>query len=479
MELKAQLLQQQKLVMTMQMRQAIQVLQLNNQEIEQLIDEELLANPALEENAFVETMSESEISAQQDLKKLQKELMEERNHQSEDDGGLWEAILQGTHRDVGEGRGSGYIYQDLPPIEANHSVSNTLAEELLQQLQLEYCTEAERRAAEFIIGNLDHRGYLDCTYFEVQKHMGVAEEDVEGAILLIREFDPIGCGARSVQECLQFQAEILYPEDPFFVDIILHHLKDLQTRNYTKIADAMDMDEEDVEEYHKMLKQMEPYPARPYDDTPEQVVTPDIKVMKVGDEWQVLSEDHGIPRIRVHHILQKMKDAESATKDSDKKFLEERLRSAKFLLESLHHRERTIIRVMESILRRQMTFFEYGVEYLRPMVLRDIALDLDVHESTVSRITNGKYVETPFGLLELKYFFNSSIRQIGGLDLASEAVKAKIKALVAKENPKKPYSDKKICDVLAEEGIDLARRTVTKYREAMNIPSSRERKARS
>jgi RNA polymerase sigma-54 factor len=479
MELKAQLLQQQKLVMTMQMRQAIQVLQLNNQEIEQFIEEELLSNPAIEEHAIVETMSEAEVSAQQDLQKLQGELLEERNHQGEDDGGLWEAILSGAHRDVGGGSRSGFIYNDLPPIETNHSVSSTLLEELLAQLRLEFCTDEERRAAEFIIGNLDHRGYLDCTYLEVQKHMNVELDDVEGAILLLRELDPIGCGARSLQECLQFQVEILFPEDPFFVDIIHSHLHDFKKRTYQKIADAMDMDIEDVEEYHKMLQELEPHPGRPYDDTPDQVITADIKVMKVGEEWQILSEDRGIPRLRVNQLLQKMKMAVESTSDKDKKFLEERVRSAKFLLESLHHRERTIVRVMESILRRQLEFFEYGVEYLRPMVLRDVALDIEVHESTVSRISNGKYAETPFGLLEIKYFFNSSIRQIGGLDLASVAVKAKIKNVIAKENPKKPYSDNKICKILAEEGISLARRTVTKYREAMHISSSRERKDRS
>ena len=189
MELKAQLLQQQKLVMTMQMRQAIQVLQLNNQEIEQLIEEELLSNPAIEENAIRETMSEEEISAQHDLQVLQSELLEERNHQQGDDNGLWEAILSGEHRDIGKGSRRGYIFEDIPPIETNHSVSSTLLEELLDQLRLEYCTDEERRAAEFIIGNLDHRGYLDCTYHEVQKHMDVELDDVEGAILIIREMN--------------------------------------------------------------------------------------------------------------------------------------------------------------------------------------------------------------------------------------------------------------------------------------------------
>ena len=479
MELKAQLLQQQKLVMTMQMRQAIQVLQLNNHEIEQLIEEELLSNPAIEENAAKETMTEAEISAQQDLQVLQSELLEETNHAQVDAGGLWEAILSGEHRDVGQGRGRGFIYDEIPPIEANYSVSSTLLDELLAQLRLEYCTDEERRAAEFIIGNLDHRGYLDCTYLEVQKHMDVELEDVEGAILLVRELEPIGCGARSLQECLQFQVEILHPEDPFFVEIVTAHLNSLKRKAYHIIAAAMDMDEEDVEEYHKMLQELEPHPGRPYDDTPEQVITADVKVMKVGEEWQVLTENHGVPRLQVNRLLQKMKMAQGAKNAEDRRFLEDNLRSAKFLLESLHHRERTIVRVMDSILRRQLEFFEYGVEYLRPMVLRDVALDIDVHESTVSRISNGKYVETPFGLLELKYFFNSSIRQIGGLDLASEAVKAKIKALISKENKKKPYSDNKICIILAEEGIALARRTVTKYREAMNIQSSRARKDRS
>ena len=228
-----------------------------------------------------------------------------------------------------------------------------------------------------------------------------------------------------------------------------------------------------------MLKKIEPYPARPYDDTPKQIALPDVKVMKIDDEWQVISEDDGIPKIQVNQLYKQMKLQEDASSDQDKKFIEERIRSAQFLLESLHRRTRTIVRVMESILRRQLEFFEHGVERLRPMVLRDVAQDIEVHESTVSRISNGKFVETPFGLFELKYFFNSSISQIGGLDLASEAVKARIRTIIQEEDKKKPYSDSKICTLLEAKGITLARRTVTKYREAMNIPSSRERKERT
>ena len=478
MELKPQLLQQQKLVMTMQMRQAIQVLQLNNIEVDQLIEEELLADPALEEGLQVETLRPEEITQQQELQELQKELLEERNDHLESDG-LWEAILNREHTDVGKRPRNGYIYNELPAIESNHSASASLIEDLMSQLRLEYCTDGERIAAECIIGNLDHRGYLDCTYHEIQKLTDVDMDDIEGAILIIRELEPVGCGARSLSECLLFQVELQYPEDPFFPIIVQKHLKDIQKRAYHKVAQALDMDIEDVEEYHKMLAKLEPRPARAYDDTPDQIATPDVKVLKIDDEWRVISDDDGLPKVRINQLYKQMQLQQQAASENDKKFIEERLRSAKFLLESLHHRSRTIVRVMESIVRRQLEFFEYGIEHLRPMVLRDVAQDIDVHESTVSRISNGKFVETPKGLLEIKFFFNSSISQIGGLDLASEAVKARIKGIVSAENPKKPYSDSKICTLLEAQGIILARRTVTKYREAMNIPSSRARKERS
>ncbi|MEC7984415.1 MAG: RNA polymerase factor sigma-54 [Myxococcota bacterium] len=478
MELRPQLQQQQKLVMTLQMRQAIKLLQLNNQELIQSIEEELLSNPSLEEDAKIETMSEAEIARQQDLLQLQKELTEERNHTAESDT-LWESLLENDQRDqssVHNMRG-GFIYNELPPIEANHSVSATLAEELLDQLRMEYCTEDERLAAEFIIGNLDHRGYLDCSYDEIQRILRIDMDDIEGAVLMIREFEPIGCGARSLEECLAFQAEIKYPEDPFFVPLIHNHLKFLQKRSYKKIAAAMDMDVEDVEEYHQMLKEFEPYPGRAYDSTPDQSIIPDIKIMQIDEEWRVLSNDDGIPRLRINQLFQKMKMHKEAHSSADKRFLEEKIKAAKFLMENIHKRERTIVRVMEAILVRQLEYFEYGPEYLRPMILRDVADDIGVHESTVSRITNGKYVETPRGVLELKYFFSSSISQVGGLDLASEAVKVKIKKLIAGESQKKPYSDNALVKLLAAGGIKIARRTVTKYREAMNIPSSRDRKA--
>ena len=474
MEIRAQLKQQQKLVMTVQMRQVFKLLQMNSIELDQALDELLAENNSLELQEDGITLSESEIRLLHKENLIKQDQDEQQNGCQENDE-LWTALLESDLRNeasVHNMRG-GYIYNDLPPIESNLSSSPLLTEHLMDQFRLEFCTDGEKEAGIFILGNLDHRGYLDCTYEEIMQQVGVELDDVEGAILIIRELEPLGCAARDLIECLCFQAQVRYPEDPFFSDLITNHLKDFKRKSYQKISDATDIHPEDVEEYHKMLKEFEPCPGRAFIDNPDQTIIPDIKVLKVGDDWQVVSAESGLPKLKISSFYQSLLKKAVGT---DKKFAEDKMRSAKFLLESIYKRERTIVQVMESILMRQMDFFENGIEYLRPMILKEIADDIGVHESTVSRITTSKYVDCPHGVFSLKYFFNSGVQNIGGLDLASQAVKIKIQRMIAEENPKKPLSDSAIVKKLSNVGIKLARRTVTKYRESLGIGSSRDRK---
>ena len=472
MDLSLELRQQQKLVMTMQMHQAFQLLQLQGLELEEALLEEVKENPALELVEQDRSLSEAEMQRQAEYERDQAADREAQNGTDENDFD-WEAILENSVSGRSTRRGT--IHAELPPVEHNLTYDTTLRDQLWEQFRLELSTDGERAAGEFILGCLDSNGYLDCSYEEVMRHTQTELDDVEGAILIIRELDPIGCGARDIIECLVFQAEIEYPEDPFFSDIIRNHLKDLERKDYDKIGAAMDMDSEDAEEYHKMLLDFNPRPGNAFENVVEKGITPDVKIIQVGDEWQVISNDDGIPRIQLSPMVQQL-IRDKTLKGKDKSFAEEHLRKAKFFIESLLRREQTLVRVTKAILNRQLEYFEFGEEFLRPLVLRQIAEDIGVHESTVSRSTANKYVELPTGVVELKWLFCSGVKGLYGEEYAAQAIQHKIKRFIRNENQKKPLSDQAITDLLGQEGVVIARRTVAKYRESINVASSRDRK---
>jgi RNA polymerase sigma-54 factor len=253
-------------------------------------------------------------------------------------------------------------------------------------------------------------------------------------------------------------------------------LRDIERRNYAGIGRALGLHIEDVVEYHKMLQKLEPWPGRPFSRGEDHYVTPDIYVFKFGDEWQVVLNEDGLPKLRVSpYYLQMLRKGKAAKKD-EREYIKNKLDAADFLIKSIYRRQKTIVLVMECILRRQRDFFDEGVDALRPMILRDVADEIDVSESTVSRVTTNKYVQCPAGLFELKYFFNSRIQRANAEDVASEAVRNKIKQFIAEENSRKPLSDQAIANLLAEADFKVARRTVAKYREAMGILPSPQRK---
>jgi len=336
-------------------------------------------------------------------------------------------------------------------------------------------TDDEYRAALAIIHNLDERGWLDSPLETIAEESGLDLESVTDAHELILGFDPIGCGARDLKECLTVQAKVTWPEDPNFVRILQDHLGEIETRNYQAIATKLGVEVEDVVEYHKMIQKLEPWPGRPFADAPPQYITPDITVVQVGGEWQILQNDDGLPRLRVSPYYKRILE-NGLSKKEERDYVKERLESADFLIKSIYKRQRTIHKVMACILERQRDFFDKGPETLKPMILKDVADEIGVHESTVSRVTTNKYVQCPHGIFELKYFFNAGIQRLGGEDLAAEAVKQKIRKLVGEENRKNPMSDQQIVQVLASENIKIARRTVAKYREALGILPSQQRK---
>ena len=467
----------QKLVLTQQLQQAIELLVLNSSELLEAVNKELLENPALEEvpGSRDEQYAAADTAQQDNAAHTKDENSEGARDPQEELGVDWNKVLEENRKSDGSRSSSGSQSDDMPSIEATLASGMDLSDHLIWQLTLQSCTDAEYLAAESIVHNLDHRGYLVSTLDEIRLETGVHADAVEGALMIVQAFDPIGVSARNLEECLLIQAKFHWPEDPYILELLSNHLSDLERHDYPKIAKALDIHVEDVIEYHRMIRTMDPRPGRKYNDTPDRYIIPDISVVKVGDEWKIGQNDDGMPRLRVSSYYQKVLGGLDSSKE-DKAYIKERLGSAEFLIKSIYKRQRTIHRVMECILDRQRGFFEGGPEKLKPLVLREIADEIGVHESTVSRVTTNKYMQCPHGIFELKYFFNAGISRLYGEDLAAEAVREKIRKLIGDEDAKRPLSDQGIVQLLVGDNIKIARRTVAKYREGMGILPSSKRK---
>ena len=467
----------QKLVLTTQLQQAIELLVLNHQELVEAVNKEMLENPALEEipGSRDEQFNEAEKELHTAAEQPNKDTIDQNNGNLEEQGVDWNKVLEEHAKHDGSSSHAKSRQDDLPSIEATLTQSADLSEHLIWQLTLQSCTDDEYIAAEAIIHNLDHRGWLDCTLDEIREDTGVDQDAIEGAMMIIRQFDPIGVAALDLTDCLVIQARFHWPEDPYIIPLLEEHLGNLEKRDYQAIARALDIHKEDVVEYHRMIQTLEPWPGRPFTESPNPYIIPDITVEKIGDEWCVKQNDDGMPRLRVSPYYRKVLLDTHASKD-EKSYIKERLESADFLIKSIFKRQRTIHKVMNCILDRQRGFFEHGPEKLKPMVLREVADEIGVHESTVSRVTTNKYVQCAHGIIELKYFFNAGISRLYGEDVAAEAVRQKIRKLIADEDSRKPLSDQGIVKLLVQDNIKIARRTVAKYREAMGILPSSQRK---
>ena len=464
----------QSLVMSPRMQQAIKILQLNHMEMVTAIHEAVLENPTLEATA---TDTTPEVESIKDVRPVADggERAETGAPAPNAEASIdWEKFIDA----MGDRRGlpnvsGGSSLDELPPIEANLTYGESLADHLLWQLHMLHLTDPERVAAEAIILNLDHRGYLVVTPAEIAEVTGSTPEDVESAQEVVATLDPVGCGATDLTGCLLIQAKVHFPEDDNFERIIRGHLANLERRNYAAIARDLKLDVEDVIEYHRMIQELEPLPGRAFSVDEPRYITPDVYVEKHGDEWVILLNEEGVPDLKISPYYTKILRGASKT---DRQYLIDKLRGAEFLIKSINKRRKTIRRVMDSILKFQSDFFDSGAGHLRPLVLQDVASDVGVHMSTVSRVTTNKYVHTPHGIFELKYFFSAGVKQQSGEDVAAEAVKSRIKTMVGSEDTKKPMSDQQIADRLKKEGVRVARRTVAKYREALGILPSSQRK---
>ncbi|HEX5060717.1 MAG TPA: RNA polymerase factor sigma-54, partial [Kofleriaceae bacterium] len=369
-------------------------------------------------------------------------------------------------------RGDG---EELPSLEATLTKPPSLPDHLAWQLKMVNppLTPEQLEIGLTIIGNIDADGYIkDPPLPELAADLGVDETRVQEVLETIQTFDPTGVGARSLAECMLIQAMACGQDDDLVVKMIKSHLGNLEKKNYQAIARDLKQPLEEIYEAAKVIMDFDPRPGRQYSLDDPHYVTPDVYIHKVGDKYFVVPNDDGLPKLKISGFYKNAMGNSNASKD----YVQDKLRSAQWLIRSIQQRQRTIIKVTESILKFQREFFDKGIAHLKPLILRDVAEDIGMHESTVSRVTTSKYVHTPQGIFELKFFFNSGISRTNGEDLASQAVKSKIKELVAGEDPKRPHSDQKIVELLKKGGIDIARRTVAKYREQLGILSSSKRK---
>jgi RNA polymerase sigma-54 factor len=477
LELRQQLKLSQQLVMTPQLQQAIKLLQLSRTELELVVQQELEENPILEEG--VDTLEEKE---EQDAEKesaedevASDEVQELKENPEEFNDVDWQTYLEGNHLSGT----SSEMYEgddDRPSYENLLTKKSSLGDHLLWQLNLSRIADDERLAAAEIIGNVDENGYLQASVEEIVSGSGLAMPIVERALSLVQDFDPPGVASHTLQDCLLKQVQQLDMEGSLVERILQHHMAELETRKYPAIAKALEESLDDVLGAAQIISGLDPRPGRAYSQEDIHYITPDIFVYKISEEYVVVLNDEGLPNLRINSFYRNALSGSTNVDEKAGEYIQEKLRGAMWLIKSIHQRQRTIYRVTKSIVKFQKEFFDKGIEHLKPLVLRDVAEDIEMHESTVSRVTTNKYVQTPRGLFELKYFFNSGINTTVGASIASESVKSKIKEIVAGENIKKPFSDQKIVDMLRQQGIDIARRTVTKYREMLGIRSSTERK---
>lgn len=481
MQLKTSLKLSQQLRMTPQLQQAIKLLQLSRLELEGAIRKELDENPVLEE---FQDSTEDEVAIQKTTDATtaaDQQGPETPESQSETDPRSgeefeWENYLDTNYKPP---QSTGGGNEEIMNYENLISTSTSLHDHLMWQVGLGGFNEEEQGTLAVLISYVDEDGYIKTPLEEISKEEEVPVEELESMIPFLHEFDPAGVGARSLRECLLVQAKHLEEDTNDLVKLLNDHIKDLEKKNYGGIAKAMNLPIEDIIEMCKIIYTMDPKPGRAYMPQDTQFVTPDVYVYKVGDEYMVALNEDGLPRLRISNLYKNILKGEQATDGAGgaQDYIQDKLRSAVWLIKSIHQRQRTIYKVTESIVKHQQDFFEKGPGFIKPMILRDIAGDIGMHESTVSRVTTNKYVHTPRGIFELKYFFNSGISMTDGDSLASESVKLKIKGLVDAENPKNPLSDQKIVELLKKDGIQIARRTVAKYRDMLRIlPSSKRKK---
>jgi RNA polymerase sigma-54 factor len=460
----------QRLILTPSLQQAIKLLPLTTLELAEVLEQEVMENPLLEEVPVQESLSAEEIASQE-----AKEAAEREDPLKDIDvDKFFEDYLDDA---ASFRRARGAEVPEAPPIENTLSEAPDLYDHLLWQLRMTVSDELVLEIGEAIIHNLDEDGMLRASVEEIANMGPFAQAEVENTLAVIQALDPPGVAARDLKECLRLQLRQLGFEGSVTDVMVRDFMKQLQTHQYGEISKQMGLSPEEVSHHLEIIRRLDPKPGLKYSPDRSTYILPDVFVVKEGDEYKIALNDDGLPKLRISPTYKRMLDNREAGAEETRNYVKEKLRSALWLLKSVDQRQRTIYKVAESIVKHQRGFLDRGIEHLRPLVLRDVATDIGMHESTVSRVVANKYMHTPRGVYEMRFFFHSGITSSMGEAVSSVTIKDRIRKMIENEQPLHPLSDSQIAEALEREGLPLARRTVAKYREELRIPPSNLRKA--
>jgi RNA polymerase sigma-54 factor len=467
LEQKLSMRMSQRLIMTPSLQQAIKLLQMSKLELVEEIQQELLENPVLDEAAdAAPEVATAETAATTEEER--KDPFDEIDYDS-------------YFQDVGSDpipRAPIDRNEDLPSFESTLTKPANLTDHLVWQLDMTTSSDVRKEIGRAIIGNLSEDGYLRATVEEIRQMGDWPADEVLATLQMIQTFDPVGVAARDLVECLCVQLKHIGEDGTAAETIVRYHMDKLQERRFKELAEILSLDLEDVQAEVEIIRHLDPRPGQKYNVESSRYVVPDVYVVKIDDEYQILLNEEGLPRLRISPVYRRMAERGATPEGSEaREYVRNKLRSAFRLIKSLEERQRTIYKVARSIVKFQQEFLDSGIERLRPLVLRDVADDIGMHESTVSRVVNNKYMHTHRGVFEMRFFFHSGIASsMGGESVSSLTVKERIRKIVAGEESGKPLSDAAIVKVLKAEGLQIARRTVAKYREELRIPASSNRR---
>ena len=461
----------QKLILTPSLQQAIKLLPMSTLELADLLNQEVVENPMLEE-VPTEDLQPTEAAAQAEKTEVE----------AKDKGDAWDdsdfEYFFGDYLDDGYRPHTPQEVKELPPIENTLATSSSLSDHMLWQLSLMPDNDNEhlREIGSAIVGNLNDDGMLVASLDEIAAMGPWPIQQVEQALKVVQGFDPIGVAARDLQECLLLQLRHIGLEGTPSEKIVTEHLRLLQGHNVPEIAKRLGMSIDDLKEHIEIIRHLDPKPGSRYNPSESHYVIPDVYVVKVEDQYVAVLNEEGLPQLRISPVYRRLLDKSADNTTETRAYVKDKFRSALWLIKSVEQRQKTIHKVATSIINFQRDFLDHGIEYLRPLVLRDVASDIGMHESTVSRVVTNKYMHTPQGVFEMKYFFHSGISSSYGESVSSVTIKQRIRKIIEAEDPRKPLSDSKIVSILQHEGLVLARRTIAKYREELKIPTSNQRK---
>jgi RNA polymerase sigma-54 factor len=458
----------QKLILTPSLQQAIKLLPMTTIELAELLNQEMVENPMLEE-VPAEDPAQETTPEQADAEK--------KDDQKDD---TWDdqdyEYFFGEYLDDGYRPRQPQEVKELPPIENTLTTKGSLSDHLMWQLNLQASEPDVREIGAAIVGNLDEDGYLVASVNEIASLGGWDVAAVERALEFVQGFDPVGVAARDLQECLLLQIRQLGLTGTPVEVLVRDHLRLIQNHRIPELARVLGIEPDEVKEHIEVIKRLDPKPGSRYSPTDSQYVIPDVYVIKTDDGYRAVLNEDGLPQLRISPVYRRLLDKSGDVSDETRAYVKDKFRAALWLLKSVDQRQKTIIKVATSLINFQRAFLDHGIEHLRPLVLRDVANDIGMHESTVSRVVNNKYMHTPQGVYELKFFFHSGISSSYGESVSSVTIKERIRKIVSAEDQRRPLSDSKIMNILQKEGLVLARRTIAKYREELRIPTSNQRK---